>query len=326
MDVDVRAACSNRGETLKLQDLNAGVHRIRETISLAYYEASLLVEHIVDAYGDAGAAQAGARLRPGARHRRGAEGGAEHRPRSAAGRLRPDARADVRRDAARAARRRTDAELATMPLDAAEDAGRGDNPRSYPVQMALGSALRKAGQTRRGDAARSSAPRRWCRSPIGTESPHAQMAEIALEKKDRPRAITELTALVAVDFNNVEAARQLADAAARSGRRRSRRSSRRSTSASSRSIRSTPTRTPRSAAWRCSANDADAAVARVPRRARARTGRPGGGPHRSRARATSRPASAPRRRSRRSRRSRSRRATSARRTCCSSWSARAASR
>jgi Tfp pilus assembly protein PilF len=34
---------------------------------------------------------------------------------------------------------------------------------------------------------------------------------MALEKKDNARAITELTALIAVDFNNVDAARQLAD-------------------------------------------------------------------------------------------------------------------
>jgi cellulose synthase operon protein C len=37
------------------------------------------------------------------------------------------------------------------------------------------------------------------------------MAAIALSKKDTTRATTELTALVAVDFNNVEAARQLAE-------------------------------------------------------------------------------------------------------------------
>ena len=36
------------------------------------------------------------------------------------------------------------------------------------------------------------------------------MAEIALQKKDRSRAMTELTALVAADFNNVDAARRLA--------------------------------------------------------------------------------------------------------------------
>jgi Flp pilus assembly protein TadD len=37
------------------------------------------------------------------------------------------------------------------------------------------------------------------------------MADIALDKKDRKRAIAELTALFAVDFENLEASQQLAD-------------------------------------------------------------------------------------------------------------------
>ena len=43
----------NRGETLMLENLNSAFTNPK-TISLAYYEASLLIEHIVDAYGDAG--------------------------------------------------------------------------------------------------------------------------------------------------------------------------------------------------------------------------------------------------------------------------------
>src|SRR6185295_16638146 len=52
MDVTF-AGMLNRGETLKLKDLNSAFTNPK-TISLAYYEASLLVEHIVNAYGDAG--------------------------------------------------------------------------------------------------------------------------------------------------------------------------------------------------------------------------------------------------------------------------------
>jgi uncharacterized protein HemY len=44
----------------------------------------------------------------------------------------------------------------------------------------------------------------------GPGSPHAALAAIALEKNDRNRAITELQALMAVDFDNIDAARQLA--------------------------------------------------------------------------------------------------------------------
>ena len=45
---------------------------------------------------------------------------------------------------------------------------------------------------------------------IGAESPHAKMAEIAVEQKNRPRAIAELRTLLTVDLDNLKAARQLA--------------------------------------------------------------------------------------------------------------------
>ncbi len=52
MDVTF-AGMLNRGETLKLRDLNAAFQDPK-TISLAYYQASLLVEHLMTAYGQAG--------------------------------------------------------------------------------------------------------------------------------------------------------------------------------------------------------------------------------------------------------------------------------
>ena len=90
------------------------------------------------------------------------------------------------------------------------------NPRSFPVQMALGTSLRKAGQT---DEAMQAFERAAALVPAagGPGSPNEQIAAMALEKKDRARAITALTALVAVDFNNVDAARQLADLLRQSG-------------------------------------------------------------------------------------------------------------
>jgi tetratricopeptide (TPR) repeat protein len=95
--------------------------------------------------------------------------------------------------------------MPTAAIRAAAEA----NPRSYPVQIALGRALRKDGQV---DDAMQAFERAAALVPIagGEGSPHDQMAAMAVEKKDYARAITELTALVAVDFNNVEAARQLA--------------------------------------------------------------------------------------------------------------------
>ena len=52
MDVEF-AALLNRGDTIKLENLNASFQDPRK-IGLAYFQASLLVEHIVAAYGDEG--------------------------------------------------------------------------------------------------------------------------------------------------------------------------------------------------------------------------------------------------------------------------------
>jgi Tfp pilus assembly protein PilF len=101
-----------------------------------------------------------------------------------------------------------DVQFLQMPVDALK-ALAAEHPRSYPVQLVLGHQLRKAGQT---DEAMQAFERAATLLPIATgkESPHVQMAEIALEKKDRARAISELQAVVATDFDNIEAPRQLA--------------------------------------------------------------------------------------------------------------------
>src|SRR5204862_1346571 len=49
------ATLLNRGETIKLRELNGAFHP--PTISLAYFEAALLVEHMVATYGDEGVAR-----------------------------------------------------------------------------------------------------------------------------------------------------------------------------------------------------------------------------------------------------------------------------
>jgi Flp pilus assembly protein TadD len=101
-----------------------------------------------------------------------------------------------------------DVDLGRATLDSLRTLAR-DNEQSYPVQVAFGLALRKAGNTDEAmkvfEHAATLAP-----TAVGAESPHGQMAEIALDKKDRKRAITELTALFAVDFENLDAAEDLA--------------------------------------------------------------------------------------------------------------------
>ena len=201
------AGMLNRGETLPLKELNAAFTNPK-TISLAYFQASLLVEHLVAAYGQAGLNKLlrtyGQGLETNAALKAalntdfdelqvGFDGTVER----LFGSLRramavPDGVED----------------LLKMPLPALRTLAAA-NPGSYPIQIAFGRALRKASAT---DEAVQVFERAAKLVPIdgGHESPYAQLAAIALEKKDRPRAIAELTNLVAVDFNNVEAARQLA--------------------------------------------------------------------------------------------------------------------
>src|SRR3954468_21778292 len=213
MDVTF-AGMLNRGETLKLRDLNSAFTNPK-SISLAYYEASLLVEHIVNAYGDAGLRKL-VRAYANGVDTDGAlkaaldtdldqmQTGFDQTIERMFGTMR---RAMAVPEGVEGLTKMPAAELKTL-ADA--------NPRSFPIQMAFGTALRKAGQV---DEAMQAFERAAALVPAagGPGSPHEQMAAIAVEKKDNARAIVELTALVAVDFNNVEAARQLADLLRRNG-------------------------------------------------------------------------------------------------------------
>jgi tetratricopeptide (TPR) repeat protein len=201
------AGMLNRGETLKLRDLNSAFQNPK-TISLAYFEASLLVDHLVTVYGDTGLRKLIRSYAQGIdtdvalktalnTNFDDLQVGFDQSVEKAFGALRralamPEGADDVLR----------------MPTPAVRALAEA-NARSYPVQMALGRALRKDGQQ---DEAMQVFERAAALVPAagGKDSPFDQIAAIAVEKKDRPRAIAALTSLVAVDFNNVEAARLLA--------------------------------------------------------------------------------------------------------------------
>src|SRR3954470_6592051 len=200
------ALALERGKALKLADLNSGFTR-PDTIALAYYEASLLVDHIVRTYGDA---KLQALVKS---YGEGLEGndaieevldtdfdklqiGFDQYTERTFGALQ------------KALVVPKDVQLAKAPIDELRKLA-NENPRSYPVQLAYGHALRKAGST---DEAMQVFERAAALAPsaTGDDSPRAQMAEIALEKKDRTRAIAELTAFLNADFENVGAAHKLA--------------------------------------------------------------------------------------------------------------------
>jgi tetratricopeptide (TPR) repeat protein len=206
MDVQF-AGMLNRGETLKVRDLNAAFTDPR-TINLAYFEASLLVDHIVKTWGDAGlhrllrAYGEGKDTETAFKSALNADydemqGGFDKTLDAAFGKLRaalkvPDEKVD----------------LPKLPLEQIRKYAK-DNPDSYPVQMVFGHALVKAGQIDEAvpvfEHAAELVP-----MATGDDSPNAQLAQIALQKKDNPRALQKLAALMTWDYDNVEVARKVA--------------------------------------------------------------------------------------------------------------------
>ena len=201
------ATLLGRGETIKLRELNAAFTDPR-TISLAYFEAALLVEHLVEVYGDGGVARLVRAYAQGidtdAALKSALDTDFDRLQASfnrfndrTFGKITPALKAGAR-----------DEELQTMPVTALRAYAAG-NPGSFAAQLALGRALLKEQQI---DEAQQAFERAAVLVPVarGPGSPHAQLAAIALEKNDRNRAIAELQALIAVDFDNIDAARQLA--------------------------------------------------------------------------------------------------------------------
>ena len=200
------AAMLERGEAMKLKDLNASFTDPRK-VSIAYFEASLLVEHIVTAYGEAGLHKLlfafGEGLDTDQALKRALNTSFDEM----------QVGFDQALERQFGAMRRAMAVPGDAPLDGMDlpllRKLAADNPRSFPVQMAFGRAVQKAGDL---DEATAAFERAVTVMPLpsGADSPHQLMAAIALQKKDNARAMSEFQALVAVDFDNVEAPRRLA--------------------------------------------------------------------------------------------------------------------
>lgn len=203
---DMFARVLNRKQDIKLKDLNEAFQDPRR-ISLAYYQGRLVVDYMVKTYGQASMNRLlrayGQGLDTDAALKEvmntdldGMQSGFEQYLQKEFGDLQ---RALVVPDGV---------DLAKTPTDGLEKLAK-DNPKSYPIQEALAFSLRKDGRT---DDAVKAFEKALTLAPtaIGNDSPHAQLAEIALEKKDRTRAIGELTALMNVDFENLPAAQHLA--------------------------------------------------------------------------------------------------------------------
>jgi tetratricopeptide (TPR) repeat protein len=198
------ARALNRGEVLPLDTLNAGFQN-PQTISLAYYQASLLVEHIVAAHGEAALRALVVSFADGI------DTDAAIREvlnvEMSALQSSYDAFLDQRFGALRAALTAPEDLTPDMPLDQVR-ALAARHPGSYAVQMALGESLRDADP----QAAIAAYERASALVPMATggESPQAQIVEIAMKLGDKARAAKALEALTAHDHTDLESARMLA--------------------------------------------------------------------------------------------------------------------
>ena len=217
-DMEVPFAMAlQRGEILKLDDLNAGFTR-PETIGMAYYQASLLVDHIVDRFG------MGAVRKLLVSYGDGLEG--EEALQQGLGVSTPqlqesfDAWVKTRfasmLSALRPLRRAAgaDAEGGEAGIEALRAAAAADRG-SYAVPLARGRARAANGDR----SAFEPLERAAALVPVATGdgSPHALIGSLAEKLDDLPRAIRAYRALLEHDHTAIDAARRLAALADRAG-------------------------------------------------------------------------------------------------------------
>ncbi|MBI4266152.1 MAG: tetratricopeptide repeat protein [Acidobacteria bacterium] len=198
------AQALDAGRILKLRDLNEGFNDPR-TISLTYYQASLVVDHLVETYGEP------ALWRFIRSYGEGLE--TEEAMQRAFGatidQVQTSFDATLQRDYAAMRRALKSPEIpATPTLEQMKELAAA-NPDSFRVQMELAQALHEAGEA---DAAIEALERASTLLPAanGDRNPNALIALIATEQGDTARAIEALEALVEVDSTDVESARRLA--------------------------------------------------------------------------------------------------------------------
>ncbi len=197
------ARAIDEGKILKLRDLNAGFQDPR-TISLAYYEASLLVEHIVAVHGDETLKALVQSFAEGI----ASEEAIQRILKTDMDALQTsfDGFLAQRFDGLRTALATPDEFQPDLPAEKLK-ALAASHPDSFVVHSALGHAL----QSTDADAAFQAYERAMSLVPMATgpESPYGLTVQLALKKGDRGRAAKTLEAWTARDHTDIEAARQL---------------------------------------------------------------------------------------------------------------------
>jgi tetratricopeptide (TPR) repeat protein len=200
------AAALNQGQAPKLRDLNAAFTDPK-MVSLAYFQGALIVEHIVDVYGMEGLRKLVRIYAKGLNTDAALKAALDtdfDRMQSGFDEMVARKFGSIRK----ALVPPPNSNLTDMKLPALQQLAT-EHPGSFPVQMALGRALQEAKELDEALKAYERAAK-LIPMPAGKDSPRALSAAIAIEKKDTARAISELQALLAVDFDNVGAARRLA--------------------------------------------------------------------------------------------------------------------
>ena len=197
------ARALDEGQVLKLRDLNSGFQN-PQTISLAYYEASLLVEHIVQKHGEPALRALVKSFADGIDTEAAITKVLSSDIDVLQGTF--DAFLNERFGTLRRALSVPEGFNPELPLDKLRPLA-AQHPDSYILQMALGRALRSSDQK----AAIEAFERATKLVPMmtGPESPYMQIVEVAMAAGDKARAAAALDAMTAQDHTAVEAARQL---------------------------------------------------------------------------------------------------------------------
>jgi tetratricopeptide (TPR) repeat protein len=199
------AHAMDENKILKLDVLNEGFQDPR-MISLAYYEASLLVDHIVERFGEEG-------LRKMLRaYGRGVETDAALKEalNVTMDDLQKTFDARLEKDYAPVRKALSRPKLEGAPPASVDEWKKlaSENAGSFPVQMGLAQAQHKAGDTAAAIQTYEGAAK-LLPLATGDDNPNKAIAAIALEKGDNARAIQALEAVVKVDHSDVESARKL---------------------------------------------------------------------------------------------------------------------
>ena len=198
-----------------LKDLNRGFSQ-PGMISMSYFQASVLVEHIVETYGHGALRTLVRAYGDGVDTEEGlARINLDFDSLQASFDLAVEEEFGDLRRALRPPENTISSEDPAERLEALRTLA-ADQPDSYPVQFALGVALRSAGELR---PALEALERAAALAPqaTGIESPRGMMASVAQELGDHERAMLELERLLEYDEMSIEAVRNLVALAEETG-------------------------------------------------------------------------------------------------------------